>query len=161
MSELEALGFDAMFNSIVKDYFEAEYPLDSLKKQLVIGVSDFEYYYNEQTCDICGGTLNSENECTKINQFGAPACDNYGKVVYEYRSAYKLVTGSAADADDYRYTKYTNDSGNVVIVTYERTVNGVTDTVRFILNYNTFGVNVRLDGEVYPVDKYGYYKIND
>ena len=131
MSELEALGFDAMFNSIVKDYFEAEYPLDSLKKQLVIGVSDFEYYYNEQT------DLN------------------------EYRSAYKLVTGSAADADDYRYTKYTNDSGNVVIVTYERTVNGVTDTVRFILNYNTFGVNVRLDGEVYPVDKYGYYKIND
>ena len=159
VNELNALGFDALFEQYVKSYFDAEYPENTAQKQYEIVVSDFEYHYNEETCTVCGGELDSENKCTKVNALSQPACVNYGVVVYDFRSAYALVTGSSATDSDYRYTKYTSDSGNVVLVTYQRTVNGVTDTVSFILNYNTYDVNVRIDGVVYNVEKYGYHEI--
>ena len=161
VAELEALGFDELFAQIVSGVFEREYPADDAKNQADVHINSFVYTYNDETCPVCGSALNTDNKCTKVNALGKPACDNYGKVVYEYRSAYAYVTGSAADAKDYRHTKYTTDNGNVVIVTYQRTVNGVTETTRFILNYNTYDVKVRLGDTVYPISKYGYYEINE
>ena len=159
VDELDSFGFDALFEQNVKNYFDTEYPADSDKNQVNIEISDFEYHYNDETCTECGGALDKDNKCTKIDKLGNPDCDNTGVVVYKYRSAYSLVTNSDADDEDYRSTKYTSVRGNVVLVTYERTVNDVTETVSFILNYNTYDVTVRLDGVVYPVEKYGYYKI--
>ena len=53
-------------------------------------------------------------------------------------------------------TDYTCDLGNVVIVTYS---NG-TDSVSFILNYNIYDVEVRLEsGEVITLGKYEYREI--
>ncbi len=161
-SELDALGFDGLFDEIVNRVFEREYPEIAEENQAEVHIDSFVYNYNDETCPLCGGALNAENKCTKVNALGKSACENNdGRVVYEYRSAYAYVTGSSADAKDYRHTKYTTDNGNVVIVTYQRTVNGVTETTRFILNYNTYDVDVRLGDEVYPVSKYGYYQINE
>ena len=57
---------------------------------------------------------------------------------------------------DYEKTDYTCDLGNVVIVTYS---NG-TDSVSFILNYNIYDVEVRLEsGEVITLGKYEYREI--
>ena len=160
-SELDAFGFDALFEQIVASSFDDEYPEIPGANQCAIEIDSFEYIYNEATCDLCGGALNEENKCTKLNALREPGCDNYDVVVYKYRSAYKFVTGSASEDKDYRRTNYTTDNGNVVIVTYQRTVDNVTDTVRFIINYNNFAVNVRIGDEVYSLSKYSYYPITD
>jgi hypothetical protein len=73
-----------------------------------------------------------------------------------YVSQYSFYTLSDCLADDdYVVTDYTLDNGKVAIVTYQKG----DSVVRFILNYNIYTVNVRLDGQVYTLDKYAYVKI--
>lgn len=86
---------------------------------------------------------------------GTPYAINFGEVAYNdtYKSAYNVVTASKCTDKDYHKTDYTCDLGNVVIVTYS---NG-TDSVPFILNYNIYDVEVRLeDGTVITLSKYEY-----
>ena len=74
----------------------------------------------------------------------------------QYVSEHSFYTLSDCLAgDDYVVTDYTLDNGKVAIVTYQKG----DSVVRFILNYNIYTVNVRLDGEVYTLDKYSYVKI--
>ena len=88
-----------------------------------------------------------------------PYVINFTSVVYddeEYESAYDAITFSVCTDRDYEKTDYTCDLGNVVIVTYS---NG-TDSVSFILNYNIYDVEVRLEsGEVITLGKYEYREI--
>jgi hypothetical protein len=88
-----------------------------------------------------------------------PYVINFTSVVYddeEYESAYDAITFSVCTDRDYEKTDYTCDLGNVVIVTYS---NG-TDSVSFILNYNIYDVEVRLEsGEVITLGKYEYKEI--
>ena len=73
-----------------------------------------------------------------------------------YVSSHSFYTLSDCLAgDDYVVTDYTLDNGKVAIVTYQKG----DSIVRFILNYNIYTVNVRLDGEIYTLDKYSYVKI--
>ena len=74
----------------------------------------------------------------------------------EYTSAYSFYTFSDCDDENYVSTAYTLDNHKTVIVTY---VKG-DDVVRFILNYNIYDVEVRLDGKLYTLDKYGYVRID-
>ena len=65
-------------------------------------------------------------------------------------------TDSYASDENYVYTNFTLDDGNVTMVTYKKG----DSTVRFILNYNNFDVTVTLrDGEVYHLGAYGYQPI--
>ena len=74
----------------------------------------------------------------------------------DYVSKYSFYTLSDCLAgDDYVVTDYTLDNGKVAIVTYQKG----DSVVRFILNYNIYTVNVRLDGQVYTLGKYSYVKI--
>ena len=125
---LDSVGFDAIMAETVQ-YFVTEYPVKDGANQVVITVSDFEYYYKSEAVD-------------------SP-----------YKSQYSLVTGSVSDDDTYMYTDYTSDDANVVVVTYRRASDG--DTVKFILNYNTYAVNVTLGGKQYTLSKYAYAKITD
>ena len=76
----------------------------------------------------------------------------------EYESKYSFLTDSFATDEDYKYTDYTSDIGNVVLVTYTG-ANG--ETVQFVLNYNIYSVNIRLEsGEIVTLDKYGYQRIS-
>ena len=86
----------------------------------------------------------------------------------KYTSKYNYVTDSVANADNYVATDFTCDNGNVVVVTYYEQSTG--KTVKFILNYNGFDVEVKLDSsidtrieagkiETRTIDKYGFYKI--
>lgn len=64
-----------------------------------------------------------------------------------------LTTESEATAgDDYEKTEYTLDNGLIVMVSYE----GGTS---FILNYNIYTIQVRLNGTVYTIEPYGYQTI--
>jgi hypothetical protein len=83
------------------------------------------------------------------------AQNNYNVSISEinYESRYSYITDSTAFDDDYVYTKYTSDNGNVVMVTYKKG----NDVVRFLLNYNIYPVNVRLDDNtVVTLDSYDY-----
>lgn len=72
----------------------------------------------------------------------------------EYTTQYNyLTTSSATDGDAYDTTVYTNDNGNIVLVTYT-TENGETET--FILNYNIFAVTVNFEGYTYTLDTYQF-----
>ena len=67
-----------------------------------------------------------------------------------------LFTDSTAFDEDYVYTDYTLDDNKVVIVTYQKG----DSVVRFILNYNMYSVQVRLeDGSVRELDKYAFIKL--
>lgn len=81
---------------------------------------------------------------------------NGEKVVYE--SLYSYVTDSDINDENYQYTDFTCDNGNVVMVTYMHPTSG--EKVVFILNYNNFVVNVRLapGEEPISIDAYAYYK---
>lgn len=59
---------------------------------------------------------------------------------------------------DYEYTKYTNDDGNIVMVTFgDVDANGRYLAYKtFILNYNFFDVTVVIDGIKYTIPQSGY-----
>ena len=63
--------------------------------------------------------------------------------------------------DEYQYTKYTNDNGNIVAVTYGGKGGNDSDPYRtFILNYNYFSVTVEFEGQTYTIPAFGYVVIN-
>ncbi len=75
-----------------------------------------------------------------------------------YDSAYKYLTDSVAtaSADEYEFTDYTCDNNNVILVTYS----DGTREVHFLLNYNVYPVNVRMeDGTIHTLAKYGFERI--
>lgn len=74
-----------------------------------------------------------------------------------YESSYHYTTDSDAtlSASDYAFTDYTVDNNNIVLVTYS----DGTHTVRFILNYNVYAVNVSYNGVTYSLAKYGFQRI--
>ena len=82
-----------------------------------------------------------------------------------YVSQYNYMTDSVATDKDYQKTDFTCDNGNVVMVTYEREVNGVKDTVVFLLNYNLFSVKIKVDETIHKnvsnyCDKDGYITLD-
>ncbi len=63
-----------------------------------------------------------------------------------------VTSSDAMDKLGYVNTNYTVDNGNVVMVTYQKG----TKKVNFILNYNSYAVTVRMDGELVKVGSYAY-----
>ena len=99
-----------------------------------------------------------ENKYNGVGSTGTPYAVNYGSVTYDdtYKSAYNAITSSVCTDKDYVKTDYTCDLGNVVIVTYS----DGNDSVTYILNYNIYDVEVRLEsGEVITLAKYEYKEI--
>ena len=66
--------------------------------------------------------------------------------VNDYKSTFEFITDSSMLDENYVVTDFTCDNGNVVMVTYEKDVNGNKETVVFLLNYNVFSVKIKLDG---------------
>ena len=59
-----------------------------------------------------------------------------------YVTKYTYITDSYAKDENYVKTDYTIDDGNVTIVTYQKG----DDVVRFVINFNSFDVTVKLEG---------------
>ena len=78
--------------------------------------------------------------------------------VEDYKSEYKYSTKSDALSEDYETTEFTLDTGKVVIVTYK---NADGDTVRFVLNFNIYSVDVNIDGQKFSLGKYEYKRLED
>lgn len=96
-----------------------------------------------------------------------------GKETIKYTSKYSYVTESVAtDRDNYKHTDFTCDNGSVVMVTYSYTdAEGKTDEVVFLLNYNTFAVEIIVDNTIdksladgetktYTLGEYGCHRID-
>ena len=75
---------------------------------------------------------------------------------YATKTKNSFVTDSEADDPAYKKTTYTINDGSVVLVTYS---NG-TDTVRFLLNFSIFTVNVKYQGELYTLGKYDFVRLD-
>lgn len=74
----------------------------------------------------------------------------------EYESKYNYVTDSLASDKNYETTDYTVAGGKVTIVTYRK---GDSE-VKFLLNYNNFSVNVKLDeNTTVTLEKYSFKKL--
>lgn len=82
---------------------------------------------------------------------------NFSEIVYE--SKYTYITDSFAEDKNYVYTDYTCDNGNVVMVTYKKG----NHEVKFIINYNNYPVDVKLDSEhVFEnIPKYGFVRFEE
>ena len=78
--------------------------------------------------------------------------------VEDYASLSKLsfFTKSLATDSDYVATDYTLDDGSVVMVTYKKG----NDTVRLILNFSIFTVQIELDGQSITLDKYQFVRLD-
>lgn len=81
---------------------------------------------------------------------------------YKANTAYNYLTDSESDDKDYEKTVYTCDNGNIVTVKYSYTdpQTGETSNVMFLLNYNVFAVNVKLNGQTYTLQKYEFLRLN-
>ena len=77
------------------------------------------------------------------------------ETLYLYTSKYSFLTDSKAFDDNYVYTDYTSDRGNIVIVTYTKG----DEQVHFLLNYNIYTVEVKLGDATYKLGKYEYIRI--
>ena len=64
--------------------------------------------------------------------------------------------------EGYDYTKYTNDDGNIVAVTYGGKNGVATDPYKtFILNYNFFEVTTTYNDTDYTIPAFGYVIIEN
>ncbi|MBP5428448.1 MAG: hypothetical protein J6Z04_04095 [Clostridia bacterium] len=86
-----------------------------------------------------------------IMPFTVSGVENYATL-----TEYSFVTDSEADAADYKKTSYTISDGSIVLVTYS---NGA-ETVRFLLNFGIFTVDVKLGGETYTLGKYDFIRLD-
>ncbi len=85
---------------------------------------------------------------------------DFDSIEYSTKYHFNTVSKATDDDDDYVFTDYTLDNGNVVMVTYQKG----NDTVSFVLNYNIYSVDVIIDGvnggRPITVGHYGYYRID-
>lgn len=77
---------------------------------------------------------------------------------YEDNTKYDFYTDSDAYDKDYDTTDNTVVNNNVVSVTYT-SISDPTKQVTFLLNFNIYAVNVMVDGQIIPLDRYEYYKM--
>jgi hypothetical protein len=77
---------------------------------------------------------------------------------YEKNTKYDFYTDSDAYDKDYDATDNTVLNSNVVSVTYT-SISDPTKQVTFLLNFNIYAVNVMVDGEIIPLDRYEYVRI--
>ncbi len=106
----------------------------------------------------------------KVNEINATLDKSFEDMIALYREVYDVILEYYPDQDHltekeeepeeekkeeegYNYTKYTNDDGNIVAVTYGE--NGVAYRT-FILNYNFFEVTTSYNGKDYTVPAFGY-----
>ena len=83
--------------------------------------------------------------------------DDFEYGTEKYSSKYTYITDSFAQDEDYVETDYSITNGNVTMVTYRLG----DDVVRFILNYNSFDINVKLSAtETYELSAYGCVRID-
>lgn len=77
---------------------------------------------------------------------------------YESNTKYDFYTDSDAFDKDYDVTDNTVLNNNVVSVTYT-SITDPTKQVTFLLNFNIYAVNVMVDGQIIPLDRYEYFKM--
>ncbi len=127
-------------------------------------VADFDAFCVAIEANYNGSTPGCANPAKHLDENTPCGCENKYETVAIASCVVdfsKYVTDSVStNKADYTKTNYTVDNGNVVMVTYKKG----TDTVNFILNYNSYSVKVRMDnGQIITVGSYAFdnsYKAN-
>ena len=123
------------------------------KEALLASFSDILNLSVEELNTECADFIASFNElCAKYESYYDGAEDEannydvtFDTFVYgsgKYVTKYTYITDSFAKDENYVKTDYTIDDGNVTIVTYKKG----NDVVRFVINFNSFDVTVKLEG---------------
>ena len=132
MSELSELGFIALVDGLVEKY-TVRYPAKSGAVKIVFG-----------------------NDGAQIDGIAGFNPD----IKFEYETEYNFSSSSESDSDDYLASDYTTDNGNVVMVTYKDTSAAAGKEVVFLINYNNYDVEVKLDGVVRTISRMNYVRID-
>lgn len=127
-------------------------------------VADFAAFCDAIEANYNGSTPNCADPAKHLDENTPCGCENKYETVAIASCTVdfsKYVTDSeSTNKADYAKTNYTVDNGNVVMVTYKKG----TDTVNFILNYNSYSVKVRMDnGQIITIGSYAFddsYKAN-
>jgi hypothetical protein len=127
-------------------------------------VADFAAFCDAIEANYNGSTPNCADPAKHLDENTPCGCENKYETVAIASCTVdfsKYVTDSVStNKADYAKTNYTVDNGNVVMVTYKKG----TDTVNFILNYNSYSVKVHMDnGQIITVGSYAFdddYKAN-
>lgn len=157
-------AFDTMYNdpaAIGRDV-SVSFDIDALVSQASLALNI------EKSELLITGTAEAPSFYDRLVALAAQYCAEYPEAdnayevsvsSVEYNTKYDYVTDSVCyDGDEYDYTDYTVDNKRVVVVTYKNQTTGETET--FVLNYNIFGVKVRLDANtVIELDKYSFDSI--
>lgn len=101
-------------------------------------------------CDKIEGNYDGKDANGNTDNFATLVIDSSN--AFEVEFPFYFTDSEATDDSDYTYTNYTVDNGNVVMVTY---TNGQT-SVSYVLNYNSYAVTVRINGELITVNSYSY-----
>ena len=126
-------------------------------------VADITAKYNEASAAVAAHTA-------AVSAFETDYKANYYAkmlAIEPSQDYYKVNTGAGGpvgggneenkEDEGYVYTKYTNDNGNIVAVTYGGKNGNDNDPYRtFILNYNYFSVTVEFEGQSYTIPAFGY-----
>ena len=148
MQEMQATGVPAGCKFIIN--IDTAALLSQFAEIMQVDVSEFEGEFTERLNALVA-QKKSDNERTEGTD---EQTLTFNAINYE-NSAYDFITTSESTLsdDEYDFTDYTVDNGNVVMVTYSK---GADEKV-FILNYNIYAVTVILDGVAIEIDAYGYY----
>ena len=134
-SELSEFGFISLLDGLVEKY-TVQYPAK-------IGAVEIDFDKNGVSVSgITGFTLDTKFEYTTEHSFYPVYKDN----------------GSSDEYD--KSSDYTTDNGNVIMVTYKDTSSASGDEVVFLINYNNYDVEVKLNGVVHKISRMNYVRIN-
>ena len=83
-------------------------------------------------------------------------------VAFEYDTKHNFSSNSNSDVDEDEYdsSDYTVDNGNVVTVTYKDTSSADGKEVVFLINYNNYDVEVKINGVLYKISRMNYVRID-
>ncbi len=115
------------------------------------GIADLALAKFIETLELAKAIIPNTNSELEIKALRVEIKPDNSLVIHEYEEPAKEEE-IEEDEDAYEYTKYTEDSGNIVYVEYE---NGT----YFILNYNYFAVDVVFDGVTHRIAAYGGVKV--
>lgn len=145
---------DAMLKAIA-DVFKLEiFTLEEIEGVVYDGET---LTFGEHVTNIINGYMNtySAKDPEKKESYEEPMSRINAESLYLYTSKYSFLTDSGAYDENYVYTDYTSDRGNIVLVTYTKG----DKKVQFLLNYNIYTVEVKLGDKTYTLGKYEYAPI--
>jgi len=138
---MEVIGNSSEYSQQLKDDLKASNAI----------VVETEAQIKELSGKILASAKHALETASKIMEINTVLADPYNPVEEEKKD--DETTDDEEEEEEYEYTKYTDNSGNIVAL-------GYSGGVKFLLNYNYFDVTTVYNGTTYTLPAYGGVRIN-